>query len=199
LPKRSGIDRPEGPSGGITRGNILLHRCFLPALSRHEPDSLPRKTVRAALDFLVQEVTETLLSGESVTLSGFGTFDVRRRADCVGLNPKTGAPCPSRATGSWSFARCADSWRRGRSALPARSQFADKHSLFSPDAFGEQKHRFSPVSRQSLPVSWRKQRFLFPFPFFSILRPFRSRTPRSYRTARVGHSTINKDDRLQAR
>ncbi|MCL5284584.1 MAG: integration host factor subunit alpha [Nitrospirae bacterium] len=62
------------------------------ALKSGGGDSLPRKTVRAALDFLVQEITETLLSGESVKLSGFGTFEVRRRADRMGRNPKTGDP-----------------------------------------------------------------------------------------------------------
>lgn len=51
---------------------------------------LPRKTVREALDFVIEEITQTILGGESVKLTGFGTFDVRKRADRVGRNPKTG-------------------------------------------------------------------------------------------------------------
>lgn len=51
---------------------------------------LPRKTVREALDFVIQEITQTILGGEAVKLTGFGTFEVRKRADRVGRNPKTG-------------------------------------------------------------------------------------------------------------
>jgi integration host factor subunit alpha len=51
---------------------------------------LPRNTVREALDFVIQEITQTILGGEAVKLTGFGTFEVRKRADRVGRNPKTG-------------------------------------------------------------------------------------------------------------
>lgn len=51
---------------------------------------LPRKTVRESLDFVIQEITQTVLGGEAVKLTGFGTFEVRKRADRVGRNPKTG-------------------------------------------------------------------------------------------------------------
>ncbi|EQD25816.1 integration host factor, alpha subunit HimA like protein, partial [mine drainage metagenome] len=40
---------------------------------------LPRKTVREALDFVIQEITQTVLGGEAVKLTGFGTFEVRKR------------------------------------------------------------------------------------------------------------------------
>ena len=43
-----------------------------------------------ALDALVETVTETLKSGEQVTLVGFGSFLVRERAARTGRNPKTG-------------------------------------------------------------------------------------------------------------
>lgn len=38
---------------------------------------LPRKTVREALDFVIEEITQTVLGGEAVKLTGFGTFEVR--------------------------------------------------------------------------------------------------------------------------
>ena len=53
---------------------------------------LPRKTVREALDFVTREITQTILGGEPVKLTGFGTFEVRKRADRLGRNPKTGEP-----------------------------------------------------------------------------------------------------------
>ena len=43
-----------------------------------------------ALDALVETVTETLKSGEQVTLVGFASFLVRERAARTGRNPKTG-------------------------------------------------------------------------------------------------------------
>ena len=51
-----------------------------------------RKTVREALDFVIQEITRTVLDGKVVKLTGFGTFEIRRRADRLGRNPKTGEP-----------------------------------------------------------------------------------------------------------
>lgn len=40
---------------------------------------------------LIDIVSATLKKGESITLVGFGTFEVRKRAARVGRNPKTGA------------------------------------------------------------------------------------------------------------
>ena len=48
------------------------------------------KTVREDLDFVIGEIPQSLLSGEAVKLTGLGTFEVRKRADRLGLNPKTG-------------------------------------------------------------------------------------------------------------
>ena len=53
---------------------------------------LPRKTVREALDFVIEEITQTVLDGKVVKLTGFGTFELRKRADRLGRNPKTGDP-----------------------------------------------------------------------------------------------------------
>ncbi len=43
------------------------------------------------LDNLVGIVTGALKSGDSVTISGFGTFSVSERAARTGRNPQTGA------------------------------------------------------------------------------------------------------------
>lgn len=43
-----------------------------------------------AIDAVLDEITKALQKGESVTLVGFGTFQVRERAERTGRNPKTG-------------------------------------------------------------------------------------------------------------
>jgi DNA-binding protein HU-beta len=45
----------------------------------------------AALDSFVAAVTKTLKKGDKVTLVGFGTFSVSKRAARTGRNPQTGA------------------------------------------------------------------------------------------------------------
>ena len=44
------------------------------------------RTVRA----LLEVISETLQKGESITLPGFGTSEVRDRGERTGRNPKTG-------------------------------------------------------------------------------------------------------------
>jgi DNA-binding protein HU-beta len=44
-----------------------------------------------ALTALIDTVSTTLAKGDSVTLVGFGTFDVKQRAARTGRNPQTGA------------------------------------------------------------------------------------------------------------
>jgi len=43
-----------------------------------------------AVEVLIQVISEALEKGESVSLPGFGTFEVRERAARTGRNPKTG-------------------------------------------------------------------------------------------------------------
>ncbi len=52
---------------------------------------LPTKTLAEnALDAVIASVREALVSGESVTFTGFGTFKVVERASRKGRNPRTG-------------------------------------------------------------------------------------------------------------
>ena len=46
------------------------------------------KTVAAVIDI----ITESLIKGEKVSLVGFGTFEVKERAERMGHNPQTGEP-----------------------------------------------------------------------------------------------------------
>lgn len=43
-----------------------------------------------ALEAVLDTITNSLSKGESVTVTGFGTFSARQRAARMGVNPKTG-------------------------------------------------------------------------------------------------------------
>jgi DNA-binding protein HU-beta len=55
-----------------------------------EKTNLPKKDVDSMVTAFTETVTETLCSGDSIVLIGFGTFSVRQRSARVGRNPKTG-------------------------------------------------------------------------------------------------------------
>jgi DNA-binding protein HU-beta len=50
-----------------------------------------RATATAALNGVLEEISNSVARGERVTLIGFGTFDRRERAARTGRNPQTGA------------------------------------------------------------------------------------------------------------
>jgi DNA-binding protein HU-beta len=52
---------------------------------------ISKKQASIALHSFMEGVTKTLKSGKKVTLVGFGTFSVTRRAARKGRNPATGA------------------------------------------------------------------------------------------------------------
>lgn len=52
---------------------------------------LSKKDVNSTLDALLEGVTAALKKNDKVTLVGFGTFSVRKRAAREGRNPQTGA------------------------------------------------------------------------------------------------------------
>ncbi|GBR70711.1 integration host factor DNA-binding subunit alpha [Gluconobacter kanchanaburiensis NBRC 103587] len=46
------------------------------------------------LESLLGVISDRLEAGESVKLSGFGTFSVRQKGERIGRNPKTGVEVP---------------------------------------------------------------------------------------------------------
>lgn len=52
---------------------------------------ITKTQANAALDAFTTAVTKTLKGGGKVTLVGFGTFSVSKRAARIGRNPQTGA------------------------------------------------------------------------------------------------------------
>jgi DNA-binding protein HU-beta len=51
-----------------------------------------------ALDAMIEVVKKSLKKGDSVSLVGFGTFAVRKRAARTGRNPRTGATIKIKAS-----------------------------------------------------------------------------------------------------
>ena len=56
-----------------------------------------------ALDAVVGAITDSLAKGESVTIPGFGTFDVRERSARTGRNPQSGETMEIAASTSAGF------------------------------------------------------------------------------------------------
>lgn len=56
-----------------------------------EAADLSKASATRAVDAMLDSITNTLKSGDQVSLVGFGTFQVRDRAARTGRNPQTGA------------------------------------------------------------------------------------------------------------
>ncbi len=63
-----------------------------------EKSGLSKKAADAAVAAVLDTITEELVKGEKVQLIGFGTFEVRARAEKQGHNPKTGEAMTIAAT-----------------------------------------------------------------------------------------------------
>jgi DNA-binding protein HU-beta len=64
---------------------------------------LSKADAARALDAFTHVVAKSLKSGQSVTLVGFGTFSVRKRAARTGRNPRTGATLKIKASKTPAF------------------------------------------------------------------------------------------------
>ena len=51
--------------------------------------NLTKKDAEAAVNSALNAITAALKDGDKVTLVGFGTFEVRERAERQGINPRT--------------------------------------------------------------------------------------------------------------
>jgi DNA-binding protein HU-beta len=50
-----------------------------------------KKDAEAAVNAFLEVVTETLVAGDKITFTGFGSFEIVERAAREGRNPSTGA------------------------------------------------------------------------------------------------------------
>ncbi|MHB8529701.1 MAG: integration host factor subunit alpha [Caulobacteraceae bacterium] len=60
----------------------------------HEEVGLTRQDCAGLVERTLDLVAQAMERGESVKLSGFGVFQVRKKRERMGRNPKTGAPAP---------------------------------------------------------------------------------------------------------
>jgi len=70
----------------VTRATLAESIYSQVGLSRHESADL--------LESVLERVSSALEAGDSVKLSGFGTFSVRQKGRRTGRNPKTGVEVP---------------------------------------------------------------------------------------------------------
>jgi DNA-binding protein HU-beta len=82
---------------GITQGQISIQ--FLKGQDMNKSElvaaiaesaEITKADASRALQALLDNVTSTLAKGDSVALTGFGTFSVSKRAARTGRNPSTG-------------------------------------------------------------------------------------------------------------
>lgn len=64
---------------------------------------ITKATASRAVDSITSAVTKALKKGDVVTLVGFGTFSVRKRAARKGRNPQTGEVIKIKATKAPGF------------------------------------------------------------------------------------------------
>lgn len=55
---------------------------------------LPRNESQEMVELILKEISDTLVSGEPVKLSSFGSFGIRKKGERIGRNPKTGEEVP---------------------------------------------------------------------------------------------------------
>lgn len=68
-----------------------------------DASDLSKTDAANAVDAMVGVITKALKKGDTVTLVGFGTFQVRKRAARQGRNPKTGEAIKIKASKNPAF------------------------------------------------------------------------------------------------
>ena len=74
------------PGKAVTRADLCEAVYRKVGLSRSESASL--------VELVLKEITDCLERGETVKLSSFGSFVVRKKGQLIGRNPKTGKEVP---------------------------------------------------------------------------------------------------------
>ena len=59
-----------------------------------ELTSLNRREAKQMVELFFDEISQALIAGEQVKLSGFGNFELRKKSERPGRNPKTGEEIP---------------------------------------------------------------------------------------------------------
>lgn len=73
-------------TGTLTRADL--------ADSLNRQIGLSRPDAASMIESILGHMTEALIGGENVKISGFGTFVLRDKGERIGRNPKTGIEVP---------------------------------------------------------------------------------------------------------
>ena len=82
IPNNEWTDQSESEGLLVNKTELIDHVA--------ESADLSKADAARAVDAVISSVTKALKKGDSVTVVGFGTFQVRERAARTGRNPKTG-------------------------------------------------------------------------------------------------------------
>lgn len=74
-------------------GSATLTRADLAEIVNRQV-GLSRADSSRIIESILGHVSDALVSGEHVKISGFGTFVVRQKSERIGRNPKTGVEVP---------------------------------------------------------------------------------------------------------
>ena len=73
-----------------------------------DASGLTKADTERAVEGMFKVIKKTLKSGDSISLVGFGTFVVRKRAARIGRNPRTGEPIKIKASKKVAFRAAKD-------------------------------------------------------------------------------------------
>ena len=76
---------------------------------------MSKKSAELAVNAAFDALSKAMAEGEKITISGFGTFEIRERAERQGINPRTREPITIAASKSGFFVKPLSQ----RFALPA--------------------------------------------------------------------------------
>ena len=68
-----------------------------------EATGATRAAASASVEAVLDTITNALVKGDKVALTGFGSFEVRKRAARTGRNPQTGASIEVKASNAPAF------------------------------------------------------------------------------------------------
>ena len=78
---------------GSTQEITVTKSELMEVLSRKQPQ-LAYKDIELAVKTILEQMTQSLATGDRIEIRGFGSFSLHYRPPRMGRNPKTGDPVP---------------------------------------------------------------------------------------------------------
>ena len=104
------MDNDNDNDGDATQGGVILPSLETPTLTKADLAELlfdrlglNKRESKDMVEAFFEIVNGTLVQGQDVKLSGFGNFNIRRKAPRPGRNPRTGESIPIKARNVVTF------------------------------------------------------------------------------------------------